>query len=399
MAWFVTRLMILLRISYSVYMETDIKIYYKYAGGFLSGLMPYRDFNMEYPPGALLCFIVPKLLAGNILAYRQFFVVQMMLAELIGLLLVLYYGRKKGFSPGFSYLTAVFYVALPVIMGFTVYQRFDFIPAILVLAAVVLAVRGRRVPAWALLGIGFAVKLYPVILIPVFLLQVRREKALLKRDLLLGLPAFAAGVSVLWLPFLFSAGRKFWFFLSYHGQRGIQLESYYAVGLMVARWLGYHITTEFSYGSWNIVSGISPLLAGISLPVMACLMLLVLSHFFFGRNKNSLPGDLPRQALLMVMAFIIGGKVFSPQYLVWLMPLLVIALDEVSPYRKPIWGAFALLVLLSFLIYPVSYKGMIELRLWPSILLLLRNGLLLCVFYFLLKTGTASRPPRNINEK
>lgn len=396
--WVVTRLLIFFKISYTLGLEADIEIYFKYAAEILRGLVPYRDFAIEYPPGALPFFLLPKLLAGDVFSYRRFFVAEVMLVDFIGLLLILYYGRKHGFSPRHVYFTGLLYVVLPAVIGLVGYQRFDFIPAVLVLGAIILLDKGYRVWAWALLGLGFAVKLYPVILTPVFLISAWREKSL-KRDVLYGLPVFALTAAVVWLPFLAAAGPKFWFFLSYHASRGIQLESFYSTILLVARWFGYPVSTEFSYGSWNVVSQVSPVLAKMSFFVMGTLMSLVLVHSLaVAQNGSPTDGDIPRQALLMVMAFIIGGKVLSPQYLLWLIPLLVIALREDSRYRRKVWVAFALLTLISFLIYPVNYKGLIDLRLWPSLLILARNGLLLAVFYLLLKNGSVNRQPRKASE-
>ncbi|MCL4441777.1 MAG: glycosyltransferase 87 family protein, partial [Firmicutes bacterium] len=310
--------------------EGDIELYYKYAAEILRGLVPYRDFGIEYPPGAIPFFLLPKLLAGDILSYRSLFVAEVMVFDFIGLILILYYGRKHGFSPRHLYQTGLLYVVLPAIIGLVGYQRFDLIPAVLVLAAVVLLDRGCRVSAWALLGLSFAVKLYPVILIPVFLISGLRKKTL-KKDVLYGLPAFVITAAAVWLPYLKASGPKFWFFLSYHGSRGIQLESLYATMLLAARWFGYPVSTEFSYGSWNVVSAISPVLARTSFFFMAALMAVVLVHSFAARHGGLTYDDLPRQALLMVMGFVIGSKVFSPQYILWLIPLLVISLREDSP--------------------------------------------------------------------
>jgi len=367
--------------------EGDIQIYFNYAGNILRGLIPYRDFALEYPPGALPFFLLPRLFSGDVMRFRGFFMVEVMLVDLLGLLLVLFYCRKRGFSQAYQGLAGLFYTALPAVLGLISYQRFDLIPAVIVLAAVVLFDSGCRIPAWFMLGFGFAVKLYPVILTPVFLFKSYRDKTL-KTDLLFGIPAAVLSTALLWVPLMIVSGNKFWFFLKYHGERGIQLESIYSTILLIARLFGYPISTEFSYGSWNVVSTASPFLAKVSFLVMLVILGAVLVHSIeIIKRKNWEIEDLPRLSVLMIMGFIIGGKVLSPQYLLWVIPLIVIALPEKSRHRKKIWGSFIFLTLLSFVIYPVFYKSLIDLHLLPLVFLVIRNSLLVLVFYMLVVSG------------
>lgn len=398
LVWIATRLMVFFRISSMTDVEADIHIYFDYAGKILSGLFPYRDFGLEYPPGALPFFVLPRIFTNDLFTYRQLFVAEMMLVDLLALLMVLWYWRKNGFSEKFVYLAGLTFTALPAMLGLFTYQRYDLAPAVLVLGAVILFVGGRRTPAWILLGIGFAVKLYPLILAPVILLASFKQKKL-KNDLLLGVPAAAGAAAVVWLPFMLKAGSKFWVFITYHAERGIQLESLYSIFIVAAHFFGYPAATAVSFGSWNIESAVSPHLARSSFFVMLFLMTIVLVHSWL---VVKLPywtvTDLPRLSVLMVLAFVIGGKVLSPQYLLWVLPLLAIALHEDSPYLKKTWGLFGLAVFGSFLIFPTNYFGLIKLELWPLLLLTVRNLLLVVLFYFLFKNGYASRQSRNTRE-
>lgn len=399
LVWIATRLIIFLKISTIVWTEADIEFYFTYAGKTLAGLVPYLDFGLEYPPGAVPFFILPRFFADNLIDYRQMFVLEMMLVDLAGLLLILRYGTRFGFSRDNLHLAGLYYTALPAVMGLFAYQRYDLVPAVLVLASIVLLSEGRRVLAWILLGFGFAVKLYPIILAPVFLITGRRQQSL-RRDLSMGIPAAIGAVAAAWLPFMFKAGSKFWIFLSYHGQRGIQLESLYASVLLLAKYLGYPVKTVFAFGSWNVEAPVSFLLAKLSLGVMLLLMAAVLVHCWLVTGRDGWDTqDLPRLAVLMVLAFIIGGKVVSPQYLLWVLPLIIIALNQASPHRLRVWGLFALISFLSFLIFPTNYKSLIDLELWPSLLLLARNALLAGLFYVLFKTGNSSSDVRNTREK
>ena len=395
--WVLTRLVIFLRVNMIIDVEIDLRVYFNYASYILKGMIPFRDFPLEYPPGALPFFVLPKVWAGDIFSYRRYFMAEMIFVDFIGLLLIYRYLSRRGYSSKHVYLAGLFYILLPALVGLVVYQRFDFVPAVLVLGAVILYTGGRRVTAWALIGFGFAVKLYPVVIAPLFLITAYKQGTF-KKDVRYGIPAALLCAAAVWAPFLTAAGSRFWTFLSYHGQRGIQLESIYSSILMAAHWSGYPVRTHFSFGSWNLVSGVSPLLAKLSPLVMVLLMGIVLVHSFNTvRQDGWETDDLPRLAALMIMAFITGGKVLSPQYLLWVIPLLAI-FSEDSANRVSVWAVFGLAAFVSFLIYPVSYKGLIDLRLASSALLLIRNALLGAGFYVLFKSGAANRENKNAKE-
>jgi hypothetical protein len=74
-----------------------------------------------------------------------------------------------------------------------------------------------------------------------------------------------------------------------------------------------------------------------------------------------------------LVAFMVLGQVFSPQYLVWLVPLgalLATARGGASP-----WLLVAALALTQ-VVYPVTYAALQQLRPWACGLVLLRNALL-----------------------
>ena len=49
---------------------TDTPVYINYANAMARGELPYRDFSVEYPPGALLAFAAPNYIGSN---YNQSF--------------------------------------------------------------------------------------------------------------------------------------------------------------------------------------------------------------------------------------------------------------------------------------------------------------------------------------
>ena len=85
------------------------------------GLVPYRDFAVEYPPGSLPAFVLPSLLGGD---YATTFAWSMAACG-VALVSVVALARPR----------AALYVALaPVLTGSLILSRFDLWPALLTAA-------------------------------------------------------------------------------------------------------------------------------------------------------------------------------------------------------------------------------------------------------------------------
>jgi len=65
---------------------TDIALYRTYGERVAGGLVPYRDFSFEYPPGALPALVLPALVTSSLEAYRVAFVAEL---AIVGALAVL----------------------------------------------------------------------------------------------------------------------------------------------------------------------------------------------------------------------------------------------------------------------------------------------------------------------
>ncbi|MDD5703699.1 MAG: hypothetical protein PHU23_16820, partial [Dehalococcoidales bacterium] len=61
-------------------------LYFDYASWVLEGNVPYRDFNLEYPPLALLFFVLHGLLADNYIQLAVLFRLDVLIFSVLGLL-------------------------------------------------------------------------------------------------------------------------------------------------------------------------------------------------------------------------------------------------------------------------------------------------------------------------
>ena len=145
----------------------DVVEYFGYARAWVEGKAPYVDFQVEYPPGALLLFLLPLLVGGRE-RYVKSFVTQMAVFDLLALLLVLVWNRLLERLPGWRswalLLLAAFFPG-------TIYAQavFPISTVLLLILVFLLAVRGGRPVLAAAAGVGAAFT-YPTgcLLAPVY---------------------------------------------------------------------------------------------------------------------------------------------------------------------------------------------------------------------------------------
>jgi uncharacterized membrane protein len=257
------------------------------------GRVPYRDFAVEYPPGALPVFVAPAPFGDYASAFGW-------LMAACGVALVFVVAQVR--------LRAAFFVALaPVLAGSLILTRFDLWPALLATAALAALVSDRHRLGWALLGAAFAAKLWPFVLVPLALVwSVRRGRS---RAPLAGL----AVVAIAFVPFALLAPDGLWASLRGQASRPLQIES---LGASLFTSFGQpHVIT--THGSQNI-SG-----HGAVAAVFAALQVVSLVALWIAFARGPATRDrLLRYAAASVGAFIVFGKVLSPQFLLWLIPLV-----------------------------------------------------------------------------
>ncbi len=272
----------------------DWPTYQAYGDAILQhGLVPYRDFAVEYPPGALPPFVAAAPFGDYAGAFAW-------VMAACGVALVLVVARIR--------LAAAYVVALsPVLAGSLILSRFDLWPALLTAAAVAALLAERHRLGWALLGAAVAAKLWPLVLVPLALAwSVRRGRG---RAALVG----AAVVAAVFLPFVVLAPHGMW--ASLHGQasRPLQIES---LGAALFTTFG-HPRVISSHGSQNI-AGHGGVATAFAIAQGAVLLALWIA---FARGPATRDRFL-RYAAASVCAFIAFGKVLSPQFLLWLVPLV-----------------------------------------------------------------------------
>jgi hypothetical protein len=227
--------------------------------------------------------------------------------------------------------------------------RFDLVPAALILGSVILAARTKWKWAFALLALATVFKFFPVVLVIPFLIAQQKQYSEKwysgHRWSALGVYCGICVVMTLVSLSLNIADtiNPFLYFIN----RPIQVESAPATLLWLGKFLGYPIHIIQTYGSVNVISALSH---KVSLLSTLCLAVGLLYTFWLQwRDKL----DIYTASLLTVLIIIITGKVFSPQYLIWIAPLLAFV-GKANWKWLMTWGIVGLL---TTWVYPIMYDS------------------------------------------
>jgi hypothetical protein len=337
----------------------DLRIYYGYATKVVNGAVPYRDFAIEYPPGALAAIVPPALGRPTEDAFARRFALVMF--ALFAALIALLAHRRR----------AAFVVALaPLLLGPLVLKRFDALPALLTLIALQLTVSRRYAWAGAALGLGTAVKLYPVSLLPLVLIAAGRRAGVRV------VGSFAVACAAVVLPFLIIAPHGVIESVRAQSSRHLQIETPLASLALLAHSLGIVkvgvVLEEHTYGLGGSSGVFLALLTTIAF--LASLALIWLNGSRLVRSRDGLV--LGWAATLC--AVVVFGRVLSPQYLVWLLPIVPLV-----SLRATLWLIAALIA--TNVWYPAAYDEVV-LRMDRDdvVLLVARNAFLAALLVTLL---------------
>jgi hypothetical protein len=273
-----------------------------------SSLQPYHMLPYEYPWLMLLPFSIGLVVPAH--WYQIAFAIEMLvIAGCVYIVLQRWRSRR-----------AALVYALYLLVGAwsTVASRFDIIPGALVLFAVICAKKKRWNWAFACLALATLTKFYPAILFVPFLLALQQETLgkwyVWRRWLPMGVFVCIC-VCVMSVSLLLNVVGTLTP-LSYFSNRPVQIESLSASLLWVFSLLGRtSLTYAFTFGSINVFS---PLAANISFRMIVMLFVsLVYTWWLQWRGRI----DLAMACLLTLLIVMVTGKIFSVQYLIWVIPL------------------------------------------------------------------------------
>jgi uncharacterized membrane protein len=283
--------------------------------------VPYRDFFMEYPPGALAVFLPPAAFGSS--HYNAAFKCLMALCGIATLLLVAFVLVRLGVSTARLWTAVLLFALSPLALGPISLNTYDAWPALLTVAALVLLPARQDVAAFALLGAAFAAKVYPVVLIPLAAAFVWRTHG--RQPALRALAAAAGVAALIIVPFLIASPHGLAESFRAQAARSLQVESLGGSLLAVGDRLGlYSATVVHRTGhaiSYDLVGSLPETLAALSSVAQVLAVIAVLGLYLRGRDD---PRRLAFAFAAAVAGFLAFTRFFSPQYVVWLVPFVVL---------------------------------------------------------------------------
>jgi Glycosyltransferase family 87 len=369
----------------------DVEEYQRYAKAFWGQHPLGHALPVEYPPLAIAPFTLTLLPPG--LDPHVAFAFWMGLLVLAGYYALLRIGGR---------VRALSYIGYFLLgTAATLLARFDIVPALATLLALWCAQRRRYGRAYVLLAVGVLLKLYPIFLVPVVMIDHWRAAAQVA-----GIEDGGDANLWSWARWRRAPGsslRRVWMhpatgpvlrgaalcgglilggFLTaylldpagalsgfrYAGQRPLQVESTPASILWLGTLVGIPAHADYSFVSLNFAGALDVLLKPLSAVALAggCLW----AYWRQARGQLS----VERAFLACICIVLVTNKIFSPQYLIWVLPLVA----YVEGF-SPVWVAICFLTWLEF---PIMYQW--RHPIWtvtytPGFMpvVALRNGLLL----------------------
>ena len=376
---------------FALNLETEvIRVrYWKDANPLFNGEIPI----MEYPPFSLVFMAIPRIFGWTPEAYEVCYVIEVFVFMVIGLI----YTDKLAQHFGKDRKNAMLaYSVLMVLLLEFVTDRYDIFPAVLTLMSIYYFVKDRYVLAFVLIAVGMMTKLYPAMVFPIYILLFAAKKDW--GEAARGTLAFVITTLVIIVPVLIIEPDMIWNFLNYHSDRPLQIETLAASLIYPFSMFGL-ITVQItsakdpgSFGSDNLVGGVPDAVAGMLTPIMiagvVAICILFLLTYLRAQDKDKV--RLLALAISgVIMAFMVLGKVFSSQYLIWVIsPVVLFLMFEDDMFKSPLFKITAIAFILTQVefVYNVGIlHGGSNINDFGMMIILVRNILTVVMLYLMVR--------------
>ncbi|RMF59532.1 MAG: hypothetical protein D6748_06180 [Calditrichaeota bacterium] len=284
----------------------DLTIYFEIAKWFTSPSGTFQEIYYSYPPLANLVFTIPYQMMNMFLISNAdlevqkniyFVIFSLLMVVLASMAIHTVYSLRK------SYQWMAYFMLLPACYYMTL-NRFDILPAYLTLLSLQALLRGREKWAFFWLTLGMMIKWYPAVLIPVFLRflwDTNRDKIKSSLIYLAGYMAVGhvlllifGGVKAITLPYMLQLDRE------------INQESLmYLMTILMGTKSDGNSFLHYFFVFMQILIPSLVLLVRVNTPRRLC--------YWSG---------------ISITAFILFSPIYSPQWILWIMPFLLLCTDS-----------------------------------------------------------------------
>jgi hypothetical protein len=322
---------------------------YQYIAEKTHSEVPIRQYSIEYPPVSLVAFLTPMWAQEGLqhagitgLTYTDLFKGAMLICGLLIVFIVASTANFLWHEPWRVLAASAVVGVSPLALGPIAIAWYDMWPTLLTIATVALFVRRRLTAAFALLGFAIAAKLFGLVLLPILLVQALRTVGW--RRTLAPLAAFTLTTGICFGAAAILSLRGLRYPFSYLIDRPVEIESTAGSIVGFEHILGWReISTEVSFGSMNF-EGSHAAHLGLVIGIAGVVALLAL--WWRSAMVRLSPEALIARCTAAIAIAIVSSKVFSPQYLVWLVPFVALT------FRRAALLTLAVAVVLTRLWFP-----------------------------------------------
>jgi hypothetical protein len=379
----------------------DLPLYRSWASGALAdGRWPVLDYDWVYPAGALGPIVLSNILGESL--YQFVWLLLLTAANAGGLWLLTDRGRKTVDATAAWWWLLILFLLAPV--GFLRLEGFS---APMVVAALLLLATRPRV-AGVLLAVATWIKVWPAAVIAAAVAVSRRRGTILGAGV-------ATSAAIVGLVVVGGGASHLDSFVTMQSSRGLQLEAPMSMpwvwlsmlgvpGSSVYENVGLATNEVMGPGDSWLINGSTGFMLGVL--IVLALLTAVAARGLPGARRGARAVDETGVVLLGALAltttFVTLNKVGSPQYVLWIAPVVAVGLAlRPEQFRVPsvlvAWTAG-----LTTLVFPILYLALLDLNPFAVVVLTVRNALLVVLFGWcvlrvlseaLSAVGLTRRPP------
>lgn len=306
----------------------ETNVFSGYAENIKNGLVPYKDFVVEFPQGCIIIYLLPGLFSDSLESY---FYVFAGLTILLATAIIYFTLGCINENKAKIFVTASFILLIIIYTDFFI--KFDSFAVIFALLALIAFSKKKYALAYGLATFAAMVKIYPALIVGMFFLINLFDKNAERKikPILTGMVSSAFVFAVLVLPYMVCGAdlQDIFVWISFHGDRGYHLES--TIGIIV-EFLGdigigsYTIVEK--YNTYDVSSPITDALVDYSMMItLGCLAIVigVIAIHLLRKGLGTTDAEIFRNLVIysftLILMFMLSNKVFSTVYILWLIPM------------------------------------------------------------------------------